>query len=734
MTMLGALARWVHQHARAVLIAAVVGAAIAGVFGFSVAGRLSPYGVDDPSTQSVQVRYHYQRLTGHQLDPGVIAVLSVARVRSAQGVATVERVARELARGPDVAQVVTAFTAHDPAMIARNDRATYLLAYFKPYSDKRIADDSTRIESRFASQHDVVLGGVAIANAEVDARVSHDLERAELFVFPLVFLLSFLFFRSLVAAALPPLIGGLAIIGTFMVLRFLSGAVDLSVFALNLVTGAGLGLAIDYCLLIVSRYREELAATGSDRLALERTLRTAGRTVAFSAVTVTAAIAALLIFPQRFLYSMGYGGLIVVPLAAILALVVLPAVLVVLGPRLNALAPKRLQRAVVRDTRPDENGWWYRLSRWVMRRPVYVAAASAALLIALGIPFTGIRFTFVDASVLPASASAHHASNLLSHEFDAGQTNPLEILADVPPSSARAAAFESRLRYLPGAATVDPAQPVAHGYSLIDVVPGGPPLSNGDQRLVSRVRSLREPFRFGVAGQTASFVDLKASLARHLPIVLAVIVAATLLALFLMTGSVVLPLKAVVMNVLTLSAAFGLLVLIFQDGNLQGLLAYHSQGALEITDPVLVFAISFGLATDYGVFLLSRIKEAHDRGLPGAEAVATGLERTGRIVTAAAILFAVAVGSFVTSSMVFIKELGLGIAFAVLIDASLVRALLVPSLMALLGRLNWWAPPPLRRLHERVGLREELEPLAPAASAQARSANRRHSPGTPRSV
>jgi RND superfamily putative drug exporter len=479
------------------------------------------------------------------------------------------------------------------------------------------------------------------------------------------------------------------------------------------VTGAGLGLAIDYCLLIVSRYREEVAATGSGRLALERTLGTAGRTVAFSAVTVTAAIAALLLFPQRFLYSMGYGGVIVVPLAGLLAVVVLPAVLAVLGPRVNALAPGRLQRAVARDARPDERGGWYRLSRWVMRRPARVAIVSAAVMIAIGIPFTGIRFTFVDATVLPASASAHRAADLLANDFTPGQTNPLEVLVGAPAGSQDVVALSRQLKGFHGVTAVAPSRPVGASHTLIEVAPGNHPLSANAQRLVHQVRSLREPFSLGVSGQSAAFVDLKHSLSAHLPLVLAVIVAATLIALFLMTGSVVLPLKAVVMNVLTLSATFGLLVLIFQDGRLESLLGYHSQGALEITDPVLVFAISFGLATDYGVFLLSRIKEAHDQGLPNAEAVATGLERTGRIVTAAAILFAVAVGSFVTSAMVFIKELGLGIAFAVLLDASLIRALLVPSLMALLGRVNWWAPRSLRRFHQRFGW-SEAEPLGVA--------------------
>ncbi len=716
-----ALARWLHRHARPVLAVTVLGAIVAGGLGYSVAGRLSPYGVDDPSTQSVQVRERFARLTGRQIDPGVVAVVQAARVRSPAGRRRVAQVAHQLSAGPGIASVVTAFSARDAAMVAPTGRLTYVLGYFKPYSDKRIADDAQTIEHRFRSWRGVVLGGAAVANAEVNAQVSHDLARAELFVFPLVFLLSFLFFRSLVAAVLPPLIGGLAIIGTFMMLRFLSGAIDLSVFALNLVTGAGLGLAIDYCLLIVSRYREEAAVVGFGAPALARTLLTAGRTVAFSAITVTAAIAALLIFPQRFLYSMGYGGVIVVPLAATLALVVLPAVLVVLGPRVNALAPARLQRAAARDTRPDESGAWYRLSRWVMRRPVQVALMSAAVLIALGVPFTGIRFTFADSNVLPASASAHRADALLTANFPPGQTTPLQILASAPPAARATAAFAARLRRLPDVATVARPQPVARSDSLIDVVPASGWLGPGAQRLVDTVRALPGPFRFGVAGLSAAFVDLKASLASHLPLVLAVIVAATLLVLFLMTGSVVLPFKAVVMNVLTLSATFGLLVLIFQDGNLQGLFGYRSQGALEITDPVLVFAITFGLATDYGVFLLARIKEAHDRGLGNSEAVATGLERTGRIVSAAAILFAVAVGSFVTSSMVFIKELGLGIALGVLIDASLIRALLVPSLMALLGPLNWWAPTPLRRLHARFGISEGGAPRRPAAPSPAGS-------------
>jgi len=445
--------------------------------------------------------------------------------------------------------------------------------------------------------------------------------------------------------------------------------------------------------------------SGFGPVALRRTLQTAGRTVLFSSLTVTTAIASLAVFPQRFLYSMGIGGAIVALIAAGLALVVLPAILVVLGPRVNALAPARLQRAADRDARPAEDGAWYRLSRFVMKRPGPIALASATLLILLGLPFIGIRFTAVDASVLPPSAGARLVDTALRRDFPPNRTAPLELVVGAPAGSARSGGLAARVAALPGVAAVSPVQSGGRDVSLIAVAPAEEPLSGASQALVRRIRALQLPFSVGVAGQTAAYVDLERSLADHLPEVLAIVIAATLIVLFLMTGSVVLPLKAVLMNALSLSATFGILVLIFQDGRLQGPLSYVSQGALETTQPVLLFALAFGLATDYGVFLLSRIKEARDAGAPNTEAVAIGLERTGRIVTAAAILFAVAIGAFATSQLVFIKELGLGTAIAVLIDASIIRALLVPSLMALLGAWNWWAPAPLRRLHERIGWR-----------------------------
>jgi RND superfamily putative drug exporter len=431
---------------------------------------------------------------------------------------------------------------------------------------------------------------------------------------------------------------------------------------------------------------------------------------------VAAALAALTIFPQRFLYSMGIGGTLVALLACSLALVALPALLAVLGPRVNALAPKRLQRAADRDARPAQSGAWYRISQFVARRPARVAAVSAAVLIALGIPFTQIRFTSVDSSVLPAAASARVVDQMLNSRFPAHRTDRLDVVVGAPESSPQVAALAARIRTLPDVLAVAPPLPAGPGHSLLAVSPGNSAYSSANLKLVSDIRALKAPVSIGVAGISAAYVDLRASLSAHIPIVLGVIVLATLIVLFLFTGSVVLPVKAVLMNVLTLSATFGILVLIFQHGNLQGLLGYRSAGAIDITQPILLFAVAFGLATDYGVFLLSRIKEARDSGHPNSDAVAMGLERTGRIVTAAALLFSVAVGAFATSQIVFIKEFGIGTALAVLIDASIIRAFLVPSLMELLGSANWWAPAPLRRLHARIGLSEgEHRPVKPSA-------------------
>jgi uncharacterized membrane protein YdfJ with MMPL/SSD domain len=695
-------ASFVHRNRRRVLLVALVGIAAAGAFGLGVAKRLSPYGATDPSTQSVQATNRYQAAAGRQIDPGVIALVTTGGVQGAHAERRVHQIEARLRSSRDIATASSYYDSHDPAMLSRDRRSSFIVAYFKPRSDSRIEDDAKRLESQFAGDDDVELGGEAIAGAQADTQVGNDLARAELLAFPFIFLLSLLFFRSLVASLLPPLLGGLAILATFFALRIVSSFTHLSVFALNIVTGLGLGLAIDYSLFMVSRYREESARTGFGVDALRRTLATSGRTIVFSSLTVAAAVGSLAIFPQNFLYSMGIAGAIVALVAAALALVVLTAMLALLGPRINSLAPKRLQRAAGRDARPAESGFWYRLSRSVIARPRRIAVLSATALIALGVPFASIKFLPVDAGMLPASASAHRVDAKLRTDFPPGRTAPLEVVVGAPAGSPQLSALAARIRALPDVSMVAPTQRVGPQLSLIDVAPSTPTYSAASQHLVHAVRALRTPVYLGVAGESAGFVDLEHSLGTHLPIVLALVIASTLVVLFLMTGSLVLGVKAVLMNALSLSAVFGILVLVFQHGSLQGLLSYRSTGALDATQPILLFAIAFGLSTDYGVFLLSRIKEAYDSGIPNDRAVAIGLERTGRIVTAAALLFAVAIGAFATSKLVFIKELGLGTALAVLIDATVIRGLLVPSLMELLGKWNWWAPLPLRRLRART--------------------------------
>ena len=593
-----------------------------------------------------------------------------------------------------VARVVGYADTHDPAYVSRDGRATYLLVYTRAGVDgDDVADRLDRLERDPA----VLLGGGAVVGPAVGDLVSEDLARAELLAFPFLFLLSLWVFRGVVAALLPLFVGLLTVMGTFLGLRLVNEVTPLSIYALNLATGLGLGLAIDYSLFVVSRYREELARGADPAEAVRRTLRTAGRTILFSSMTVTAALLALLVFPQRFLYSMGTSGAITAIVACGVSLTALPALLVVLGRRVGA-----------RPQDADRRGFWYRLSHAVMRRPVPVAAGAALILVLAGLPFLGIRFTGVDPTVLPDANPAKRVDTAIRTQFPPGRTAPVIVAVAAPASEGPAIAeYARRLGRLPGAAAASPARRLDASTWQIDVMPTAPLLDERTQALVRAVRAAPRPAPVLVGGATADFVDQQEGLGARLPLALAILAVTTLVILFAMTGSVVLPIKALVMNLLTLSAAFGLLVFVFQDGRLEGVLDYTSQGALESTQPLVLLCLAFGLSTDYAVFLLGRIKEAHDAGAPTEEAVATGLQRTGRIVTAAALLFSVAIGAFATSQVIFIKEVGLGTAAAVLIDATIVRALLVPSLMRLLGERNWWAPSPLRRLHRRFGLAEE---------------------------
>jgi RND superfamily putative drug exporter len=633
---------------------------------------------------------------------GVVVLVDGLDPRSPGGRERVAGLARDLESDPDVASVSSFLSTGSDAFVSRDGDMTYMAVALEPTDDQARHEAARRIADSLAEEAGVTVGGPALSESQVNEQAEEDLRTAELYAFPLLFLLSLLFFRSLVAALLPLLVGALAIVGTFLMLRVASELTSISIFALNVAVGLGLGLAIDYSLFIVSRYREEIARTGPSLEAMRRTLATAGRTVLFSALTVAGALASLLVFPQRFLYSMGVAGFFVALIAGAIALTVLPAVLTVLGHRVNAVAPRFLARRAERDARPAEDGFWFRLTQLVTRFPGRLGAAAAALLIALSIPFLGIDFTSVDAEVLPESASSRQVHDALRTDFPPYRDTPatLAVRGDADDAATLAAAAAR----LPGAASVSQPRLLAGGTYAVDVVSAAPPLAEQSRELVRSLRGL--PGDVLVTGTTADDIDLRQSLGDHLPLALAIVAAITIAVLFAMTGSLVLPLVQVVMNALGLGALLGMLVLIFQDGRFEGLLDYTSQGGLEATQLLLLFAVVFGLSTDYGVFLLARIKEARDGGHSDTEAVVAGLERTGRIVTAAALLFCIAFGAFVTSDLIFLKVLGLGTALAVLLDATVIRALLVPSLMRLLGRWSWWAPAPLRRLHARIRLNE----------------------------
>ncbi len=691
------LARLAVGHARAILLAAVLLAAAAAVLGASVANRLNPFEAGDPSTQSTRTVEAIERSSGLEATPGLLAL-----IRAPGGVYTpairakAARIGRIMRSDPAVGRLESYLNGAAPVYVSREGTMTYVAAQFRRASAKSRQDAAKRLAARLDGIPGVTLGGTDLSYAQGNQLVKEGLQRSELIAFPVLAVLLLLFFRGVVAALLPLALGGLSILLTQLALGLASGLTSISVFTLSLVSLLGLGLAIDYSLLIVSRYREELTTTPHDpTAALERTMRTAGRTVCFSAMTVAAALATLIVFPQPYFVSMGIGGALVVLLTCACAMLVLPALLAVLGHRVNALAPAWLQARRERASRPASEGRWYRLAQTVMRYPIPVTLAAATLMLALASPFAGIRLTTTSSSTLPPTASARRVDDALQHSFRADPWRSIAILTSHA-SQGQLARYQTRLRALPDVASVTPPAQLSSTLATIEVAPATPTLSAASQRLVRAIRALRTPFPAGTTGAAAALLDLKGSLAEHLPLAIILVIAATTIALFLMTGSVILPVKTLVMNALTIGAAYGIMVLVFQDGNLQGLLGYEPPGAIDITQPVVMLAVVFGLSTDYGVFLLDRIREAHQTGLENQQAVALGLERTGRIVTTAAILFCVAVGSTAASPLVEVKEVSFGIVAAILLDATIVRSLLVPALMRLLGDWNWWAPAVLR--------------------------------------
>jgi uncharacterized membrane protein YdfJ with MMPL/SSD domain len=723
--LLSRVAGLADRHPGRVLAAVGVFFVIAVALGAPVAGMLhanDPF--NDHSSQSVVVEKLIGNATGERPGPQVIALVTPPGGVGAPGSrALVASVAAAIRRDPTVTRTLTYYSTGSRSFIARDGRSTYVAVFFKNVSDNATSEAAKRLLERVQKSPTVLLGGPAVASEQLGSEVGKDLGKAEGLAFPILFILLLFVFRGVVAALMPLFVGGITVMTTFLILRIVNSFLPLSQFALNIVIGLGLGLAIDYSLFVVSRYREELAkiepdGSGSqsqlavaEREALRRAVHRAGRTITYSAVTVALAIATLCLIPMPFLVSMGLGGAITALVAVTVALVALPALLAVLGPRINSLAPARWQRAAKRAASQQQDGPWYRLSQAVMRRPVPIATACVVVLLVLGLPFTGIKFIGVDASGVPKGLSARTVDDTLLSDYSTDASSQITALVKAPPSAgAQIAALAAQVRALPGALPAGGLPSALRGgYWTFAVLPAQRPLANATIDLVRDIRAHRGP-AIQAGGATAQFLDQRATIFGLLPVVAIILCVLTAGVLFLMTGSAILPLKSLLMTFLSLSAAFGILVLIFQDAHLQRLLGFQSLHAIDISQPILIFAVAFGLSSDYTVFLLTRIKEAHDAGRSNRESVAIGLQRTGPIVTQAAVLFCVAIGAFATSSIVFIKEVGVGIAVAVIIDATIIRALLVPALMALLGERNWWAPGPLRRLHERIGLSEKEGP------------------------
>ncbi|HXC45631.1 MAG TPA: MMPL family transporter [Solirubrobacteraceae bacterium] len=716
--MIERLANLAVSHSRRTLLIAGALFVLAAALGGPVVSILKSRNSDfqDPKSQNQEVLKAIERATGQTATYGLVALVPSAgdihTDLAAQREST--RVAALLATQPGFQRVIDYPATHLSDLVSRDGRQTLVLAAFAKQEDS--ADAAERIRPLLAGA-DVRFGGNDLAFDEVNKTTSSDLERAEMFAFPILLLLSFWVFRGLIAAALPLLVGGFAIVLTFLVLRVVDQFAGLSIFAVNLVTGVGLGLGIDYSLFVLSRYREELAGGADTRAAILRTLQTAGRTVMFGSLTVAGALASMLVFPIRFLYSMGVGGATVALCAGAVSLIVLPAVLVALGPRINALAPARLQRSAARSAQATEQGGWYRLARGVMRRPGAVALIVAAVLLAIASPALRLSLVPADAHVLPSSSQARQVAEALTKEFAVDPSETITMVVRAPAGGGRTvAAIAARARQTAGAqASQGPPRHIGGGVWEIEQQPKGTDGAPANQALVKHLRTIAPGATLLVGGSTAWFVDQKAAISAHLPLALAILAAMTVGFLFVMTGSLILPFVALLMNLLTVAVGAGLLVLIFQDGHLDGVFGFTPIGGLEESNLVLLFIIAFALSTDYGVFLFGRIKEAHDTGLATRDAVALGLERTGRLVTAAALLFCVAIGAFATSHIFFVKQLGVGAALAVAIDATVVRALLVPAIMGRLGELTWWAPRPLRRLHKRFGLHEAALPEASGA-------------------
>ncbi|HEX2315565.1 MAG TPA: MMPL family transporter [Thermomonospora sp.] len=707
------LERWgrlVYRRRWPVLLAALAATIVAGVWGTGVFGALtSADGFRTPGSESARaVEVAERALPRSEAD--VVLLYEDARGRSADDPAFRAAVTGALAALPKdrVAAAVTYYSTGSPQFVNADRTRTYAVLQMAGRDSAERQDNFEAVKETLddAGGLTVKVGGSLGAEDAINGRVGGDIARAEMLAMPILLVLLVVIFGGLVAASMPLVTGLTAILGSFTALHAIALVTDVSIFAVNITTFLGLGLAIDYGLFVVARFREELARTDAVEDALAATMATAGRTVLVSGVTVAISMGGLVLFPQIFLKSMGYGGVATVLVDMVAALTLLPALLAVLGPRINALSVRRRRPARARATGGE--GAWHRLAHAVMRRPVAYAVAATALLLALGAPFLGINWGGVDTRVLPEGTDARVVSETLEREFPRNTTSPITVVVD---GRTDAAAYAERLRQVPGVtgATVTGTAPDA---SRIALTHRGDSQSQAARDVVDRVRDVPAPpgTEVHVGGDTAATMDQLDSLGATLPWVALLVGAAIFVLLFLAFGSLVLPLKAIVMNLLSLGAAFGAVVWIFQDGNLSGPLDFTATGTIAPAMPILMLLLLFGVSMDYEVFLLSRIREQYDLTGDTGAAIASGIQRTGGIITSAALLLLVVLGGLALSGISFIKLIGVGMVIAIAVDATLVRMVLVPSTMRLLGRANWWAPGPLARVHRRYGIREEAAP------------------------
>nr|WP_042178715.1 MMPL family transporter [Kibdelosporangium sp. MJ126-NF4]CEL13362.1 Transmembrane transport protein MmpL3 [Kibdelosporangium sp. MJ126-NF4]CTQ99052.1 Transmembrane transport protein MmpL3 [Kibdelosporangium sp. MJ126-NF4] len=706
--------RWgkaLATHARFVLLVGLLLTIAAVAYGGGAFATLSDGGFVSAGSESSREVTAENELFGNK-STDVVAMYSSDKEEATQPAfeAQVREVMNNLPPHA-VTAVTTYYDNRSPQLLSGDRHSTRVLISLAGEDQDARAAAYAEIKDKLRSVTlRTEVTGRPVVQEEVSEIVSKDLVRAEMIASPIVLLLSLLIFGSLVAALMPVLVGALAVVGALATVRVLTMFTEVSVFSVNVITMLGMGLAVDYALFMVNRFREELAELPRDHpdaasIAVSRTMDTAGRTVLLSGLTVAAALSSLLIFSEPFLRSMAYGGIAAVVVVMVSALTVLPAVLRLLGRRVDAgRMPRRFGggRAVAGAS---GDGVWATLARSVMRRPVSYLVVTVVGLLALGLPFLGVQWGSVDHRMLPEDAPAHVAADKLSTEFG-GETATANLLV-------RNAAAGETHEYATAVDKVDgvaSVQPVAQNgdATLLRATWDGNSQTHRSQEIVREIRGIDPPGdgTVLVSGQSAETVDLIDSVGARLPWMALIMVAVMLVLLFLAFGSFVLPIKAVLMNAVSISAAFGAVTWIFADGHLENLLGFESTGYLDATQPIVMLAVLFGLSMDYEVFLLSRMREEWDRTGDNTRAVATGLQKTGRIITSAALLLAVVIGAFATSGVVFMKMVGIGILVALLVDATIVRALLVPATMKLLGKANWWAPGPVRKWWGTHGIQE----------------------------